>query len=836
MAQKYNGYNPQDYSDEYTYRRPRTSSKKSSGTERPAAPAKRQSTTANNRSTNPASGRHNASQSANRSSNSSVSKRMSKKKKLEKRRRRLKGILSGLLIVAIVFTIIGTGVFVGMYAAVMTEIEDMNIDTLVKNQSSFAYYTDAYGKIQELEMLSTTNNSIWVDANEINDNVKNAAVAIEDERFYKHNGIDLKRTLGATVKYALSKVGIGDASYGGSTITQQVIKNITKEKDKSATRKIKEILRAMALEKQCSKDEILTLYLNIVYFANQCYGVESAAQLYYGKSATQLSIPEAAAIVGITQTPSKFDPYAHPENTLDKRNVVLKKMYELGMIKKDEYQSASDAPLGVIPKRVNNEKKISSYFVDQVVLDVINDLQTQKDYSADFAEQQVFNGGLKIYTTMDLGIQQRMESVYQNASNFPNSGAQSAMVVIDPYTGAVKGIVGGIGQKTARGLNRATQSTRQPGSAIKPVSVYAPCIENEIITEGTVVKDEKITIGSDNWEPKNAYSGFKGNMLSVEAIGRSANIPAVKFLEMLGISKSYNFMEKKLGFTTLVNDDKNYSSLALGGLTKGVTVKEMAAAYSVFANGGKYHKPHTYSKVVNALGEVILENSEEPQTALSSSAAYAMADMLSYPVNASYGTGRAADLGQMPTYGKTGTTNDNFDKWFVGFTPYYVGAVWYGYDTPRAISASANPAVSVWKKVMASIHESLAVRDLNVPSGVREVSICRNSGNLPSSGCSSFKAYFKPGTEPSKRCSSHYSKGETDDVEKTDTPTKSTSPSPSIKATDKPSEEPTKKPSPEPTKASSTKAPATKEPTKAPSTNKPTTQTPTKTAIPTKQQ
>ena len=381
MAQKYNGYNPQDYSDEYTYRRPRTSSKKSSGAERPAVPAKHKSSSSTGRSSSPASGNNNTAPTAKRSSNSSVSKRMSKKKKLEKRRRRLKSFLSGVLIIAIVFTIIGTGVFVGMYAAVMTEIEDMNIDTLVKNQSSFAYYTDAYGKIQELEMLSTTNNSIWVDANEINNNVKNAAVAIEDERFYKHNGIDLKRTLGATVKYALSKVGIGDASYGGSTITQQVIKNITKEKDKSATRKIKEILRAMALEKQCSKDEILTLYLNIVYFANQCYGVESAAQLYYGKSATQLSVPEAAAIVGITQTPSKFDPYAHPENTLDKRDVVLKKMYELGMIKKEEYKSAIDAPLGVIPKKVNNEKRISSYFVDQVVLDVINDLQTQKDYS-----------------------------------------------------------------------------------------------------------------------------------------------------------------------------------------------------------------------------------------------------------------------------------------------------------------------------------------------------------------------------------------------------------------------------------------------------------------------
>lgn len=812
MDRKYNGYNPEDYSDDYAYRRPRSQARRSSRSQTGNSKKKSSnSSPAGQKSTSPAT---------HRSSNNTISK----KKKLEKRRRKLKSLLAGVLIAAIVCTIVGTGVFVGMYAAVMTEIEDMNIDALVKNQSSFAYYTDNSGNVKELEMLSTTNNSIWVDASEINENVKKATVAIEDQRFYKHNGIDLKRTFGATVKFMLSKIGIGDASYGGSTITQQVIKNITKEKDKSATRKVKEILRAMALEKQCSKDEILTLYLNIVYFANQCYGVEAASQLYYGKSAIDLNVQEAAAIVGITQTPSKFDPYVHPENTLDKRNIVLKKMYELGMLEKEEYKQASDSDLGIIAKKSNSNNNISSYFVDQVILDVINDLQVQKAYSKEFAEQQVFNGGLQIYTTIDLGIQQRMESIYNNTSNFPNSGVQSAMIIIDPKTGGIKGMVGGVGQKTARGLNRATQAKRQPGSAIKPLSVYGPAIENEVITEATVIKDEKITIGNDNWEPKNSYSGFKGNMLAVEAIGRSSNIPAVKVLDMLGITKSFNFMEKKLGITTLVNDDKNYSSMALGGLSQGVTVKEMAAAYAVFANGGQYYKPHTYTKVTNASGEVILENTSNPSTALSSSAAYVMADMLSYPVNASYGTGRAAQLPNMPTYGKTGTTNDNKDKWFVGFTPYYVGAVWYGYDTPKEISASSNPATAVWKKVMTSVHEGLSSKELNVPDSVRAVSICKNSGNLPSSGCSKITAYFKPGTEPSKRCTSHYSKSSRDDDDDSNTTTKSTknpekSPSPDdddTTATKKPTKEPTKQPTKEPTKSPSNDT-TTSKPTEEPS-------------------
>ena len=389
------------------------------------------------------------------------------------------------------------------------------------------------------------------------------------------------------------------------------------------------MMRAIALEKQLSKDDILTMYLNIVYFANNCWGVEAASNMYFGKSADELTLEEAASIVGITQTPAKYDPYAHPDNNIEKRNRVLGKMLELGMISQEEYDAASSASLKVVEKKSRSGGDMTSYFADQVMNDVIADLQNVKGYSEDFAQQQLTNGGIKIYSTIDPEIQDKMEKVFENTSNFPSSSAQSAMIIMDPYNGEIKGIVGGMGKKTEiRGLNRATQSKLQPGSAIKPLSVYAPAIELEQIDETTVVKDEKITIGNDNWEPSNSYKGFKGDMTIKEAVGRSSNIPAVKVLDMIGINKSYSYIENNFKISTLTSADKNYSSLALGGLTKGVSVKEMAAAYSIFANGGKYNKPITYTKVTDASGNVILENTRSSTQALKASSAYIMTDLL----------------------------------------------------------------------------------------------------------------------------------------------------------------------------------------------------------------
>ncbi len=699
-------------------------------------------------------------------------KKSGKKQLTEQQLQRRKIIGRSILVLCLIGIIVLTGVTIGMYFAVSREIKDMNIKNLALNYSSFIYYNDANGNTQELEQIQSETNRIWIDSEQIPQVMKDAIVSIEDERFYSHHGFDIKRTMGATVKWALAKVGIGSSDYGGSTITQQVIKNITSEKENKASRKIKEIMRAVALENELSKDEILTMYLNIVYFAENCWGVEAASNTYFNKTANELSLPEAASIAGITQYPSAYDPLVHPDKNVEKRNIVLGKMYELGKITQDEYNTAVGSPLVTSNEYQRKRANVTSYFSDQVVSDVIRDLQLQKGYSSDFATQQVYSGGLKIYATIDVDIQHIMENVYERRSNFglyedEDLGedqayykAQSAMVIIDPYTGAVKGLVGGLGEKTdIRGWNRATQAKRQPGSSFKPLSVYAPALDLGKITEMDVVVDEAIEIGNDKWKPKNSYDGFDGEMTIKEAVARSSNIPAVKVLDKIGLSSSFGYLQNKFHIP-LKEDDKNFSSLALGGLSDGVSPMEMAGAYCTFVNSGKYIAPYTYTQVVDASGQVILENTANASQAISASAAYITSDLLYGVVNSSRGTGRSAQLDSgIPAYGKTGTTDDDFDKWFVGYTPYYVGAVWFGFDQPSSLTRagiSRNPSVAAWKMVMDEIHQNLPEKTLEKPSNLVELEVCDISGKLPKTSCNTTVAYFVSGTQPKTYCSSHY--------------------------------------------------------------------------------
>jgi len=744
-------------------------------------------------------------------------RRVKKKKKKNTKVWRILGItgiavLSCLCIALVVVIAIGAG----MYKGVEKEIANIDFEALAYNYSSIVYATDKDGNPVEVEYLHNDGNREWIDNDKIPQVAKDAAVSIEDERFYEHNGVDFKRTTGAVFGWVGAKITGGSPSYGGSTITQQVIKNITNEKDKTVTRKVKEMMRAIAFEKRFTKEEILAAYLNIAYFGNQCYGIEAAAKMYFSKNAIDLTLPEAAMIVGITQAPTRFDPFKNPENALTKRNTVLKKMYELKKISKEEYQEAVASPLGVNENRGPNNAQIYNYFVDQVISDVIADLQQQKGYSYAFASSQVFGGGLKIYTTMDSDVQSAMEEVYQNTANFPlaSKGVQSAMVIIDPATGEIKGMVGGIGAKTeSRGLNRATQSTRQPGSSTKPISVYGPALEDGTITAATVITDSALTIKdtSGTWTPKNPYSGFKGDMTVRKAIEISANIPAVKTLQKLGLEKSYDFMTNKLGITSLTRADRNsLSALSLGGMSKGVSPEEMAGAYAVFANNGVYIEPHTYTKVVDHNGKVILENKPVTRRAMSEENAYIMTRFLKDVVNGSAGTGRSARLASMPTYGKTGTSNENNDKWFCGFTPYYVGTVWYGYDNNGSVGGS-NISAQVWKKVMEKVHEGLPVKDFDQPDDITVVSVCQLTGKLSSSGCVHGKnEYFAKGTLPESYCGNKHGgvvgetgddPGEVTEPTTTDDPGEVINPDPTATPTEtpKPTTEPSE-PQPRPSK------------------------------------
>ncbi len=713
---------------------------------------------------------------------SRVSPKQRKKNQKKSRRKKVLITLGAIFFVAV---IVCTGMLVGMYTAVKSEIKDMNIKTLALNQTSIIYCKNSDGKFEEYESIhGDGGNRIYTD--NIPQHVKDALVSIEDERFYSHHGVDLKRTLGATVKYALSKIGIGSANYGGSTITQQVIKNITQENTKTPTRKIKEMLRAIALENELNdKDQILNMYLNIAYFSSGCYGIEAAAQTYYGKSTEDLSIAEAASIVGITQRPAYYDPIKHPDNNEKKRNTVLAKMLELNKITQEEYDKAVSTPVEVKKSASDNQSKVSSYFVDMVIRDLILDLQDKKGYTESFATKQVYNGGLKIYITMDEDIQDKMEEVYEDTSNFPQADAQSAMIIIDYHNGEIKGVVGGIGEKTTiRGLNRAVQSKRQPGSAIKPLSIYTPAIEEgkkqsaseqtdssdkasdvkdgTAFTEATIVNDSPrtfITETKEEWKPSNSYSSPVGNMTAKQALEISSNVAAAAILEdyLGGPDTSYKYLEDKFHISTLdESSDKALSPMSLGGLTYGVSPKELAAAYGVIANEGKYIKPYSYTKVEDASGDVILENKSSSSQVISASTAYIMSDMLYEVVNGTdpHATGTKAKIPSQNTYGKTGTTNDDYDKWFVGFTPYYVAAAWYGFDEPKAISSSGNPALTAWQQVMRSVHDGLDTKELPKPTNVFSEKICKQTGLKANSGCPSTVCYFEEGTSI-KDCTSH---------------------------------------------------------------------------------
>lgn len=611
------------------------------------------------------------------------------------------------------------------------------------------YTTDKDGKSEVYEQIIASENRVWVGIEDIPQEMQNAIVAIEDERFYKHKGVDIKRTLGA-VWGELT----GGSGYGGSTLTQQLVKNITGDRERTKARKVREIFRALELEKTLDKSEILELYLNTVNFGQGCYGVETASNKYFGKSAKELTLAECASIAGITQYPSLYEPIGNPEENEKKRRLVLDKMEELGFITDVEHDEAYNTKLVFSENNVDTTNTINSYFVEKVISDVITDLTEKAGYNKSIATQMVYGGGLKIYSTVDVKVQKAMEEVYENESNFPKTSGdvkpESAMVISDPYTGEVKGIVGGRGKKSGNlVLNRATQSPRQPGSSIKPLAVYGPAIDTGKVTQYTVISDEPINI--NGWTPKNYDGTFEGSMTVMRALQKSQNIPAINILQKVGIDKSFEYLSQKMHFSTLDEvNDRNLPALALGGMSKGVTVYEMAAAYSVFPNKGVYNKPKTYTKVTDANGKVILEASDSSNVVFSENAAYIMRNLLKNVVD--HGTGYGAKISGMDTAGKTGTADNDFDKWFAGFTPYYCGVVWFGYDVPQKISAGGNPALKMWKQVMDKVHKGLDAKTFDKPSKSSATALCTQSRKLATGQCKVYYEYFSKGSAPTVYC------------------------------------------------------------------------------------
>ncbi len=668
----------------------------------------------------------------------------------------------GILIIGILFA----GVIFGFWGG-----SDIDVESLTMHQNTTLIYLDREtGEERQFDSVNAEQDRIWVDLEDTPEHLQNAFVAIEDERFYEHKGYDLRRTTKATLTWIGKKlIGKGgSASLGGSTITQQLIKNITGNTQQTAARKIQEISRAAALEKKLEKDEILELYLNCIYLSQGINGVQTASNLYFDKDVKDLSLAECASLAGITQYPSLYDPFVNPDKNKQRQEIVLGKMLELGYITQKEYEQAKAEPLNFVnPDEKEAETTTApgtnSYFVDQVIRDVLRDLQA-KGYSESLANKMLYSGGLKIYTTYQPEVQKALESYYANTDNFPNDGIQSAMAVTDVQTGAVVGIVGGIGEKPGSlTLNRAT-SPRQPGSTIKPIGVYAPAIEKGLITPASIYVDKATSYG--DWIPRNYDHSYRGSVNVRSALRSSLNTIPVEILNKMGAQESYDFLTKKLGITTLVKsrkiDGKIYSDiglsqLALGGLTDGVTAVEMAAAFSAFANNGVYHTPYTYTEVKDKEGNVILTSDRESWQAMKSSTAFVMHKMLQEVVTS--GTGGGAGISGYQTAGKTGTTSDNNDRWFIGYTPHYAAAVWYGYDIPKEISVSGNPCITVFRNVMNTIHQKIdpPYREIKRPSDVLSIEYCPLSGRQHTEECptepESF--YFIKGNVPGACTSDH---------------------------------------------------------------------------------
>ncbi len=642
---------------------------------------------------------------------------------------------------------------------------ELDIDKESLDYTSIVYGLDENGEYAECERIWAGENRIWVDYDEIPQNMKDAVVAVEDKRFFDHNGVDWGRTVYAFANMFLK---FYDTEFGASTITQQLVKNLTGENQHRIDRKIKEILTAVNLEQNYTKNQILEAYLNIMPLDQNLNGVQAAAKAYFNKDISELSLAECASLAAITQYPTKYGPFRSEENNKERRDMILGMMLEQEMITQEEYDAAINEVLVFTKEQFKSDvNSYQSYYVDQVMVDVINDLVEKKGYQRSYAQEVVTLHGIKIYTPMDIKMQDTLEEQFESMTAFPKvSGAvspQAAMVIIG-LDGRVQAMVGGLGEKKGDLLfNRATSALRQPGSTIKPIAIYGLAIEKGLINWSTIMTDKKIEL-SDGTIFSNYYNGYLGNMPIEYALQRSVNTIPVQLSQTLTPRESFNFLTDKLGITSLVSSRKvgtnvlsdiNLSPMSLGGLTDGISPLELAAAYQIFANGGYYNEPVTYLRVEDANGNIILEKETDPERVISEETAVIMNKMLQRVCTGTYGTGRAAKLNNMPTGGKTGTTNDKKDIWFVGLTPYNVSALWYGYDTPKTLTGINVSTPSLWKKIMTPIMAGKPTKEFIDSENVIECTYCLETGKLASSRCTSTEiGYYDKDKLPSI-CDSH---------------------------------------------------------------------------------
>ncbi len=703
-----------------------------------------------------------------------IKKQKNKKdKKTKKKHPKLRLFIKIVLILIVLMILIFAGIFAGYISGFFGDDFMLTEEELkVSNLNTEIY--DVNGVL--IQTLSGDESRKWIDIGDMAEYLPVAFVSIEDERFYEHQGVDFKRTIAATVRYALSKIGIGSSNYGGSTITQQLVKNLTKENEKEATRKIKEMARAYNLEKKLSKQQILELYLNLIFFGGQSYGVEMGSQYYFSKSAHDLSLAECAFLAGINNSPNIYEPFSEEQEEIDfiknRTKTVLGKMKELGKIKtEEEYNSAvEEVNNGLAFKKGNTLQNVYSYHTDAAIDQILAQIaQENPDWSDVRVKQYLYGGGLKIYTTQNSYVQSVLEiemakPEYQKPSReIEGAVSQAAMVIIDQGCGYVIATAGGTGVKTvSRGYNFATMEPKQTGSSMKPISVIAPAVQNGVITAGSVYDDvlTKFPGNSYGW-PKNYDGRYFGLSTVRQQIEVSHNIVPVRILNEMGIDKSIEFM-RTAGITTLNEKDERSLAIALGGLDVGITPLEMAGAYAAIANNGEYITPTFYTKVEDSDGKIVLEPKQERRRIMSEENAYIVKSILTQPVIS--GTATYCKISGMDVGAKTGTTDGDKDRWLCGFTPYSTGVVWFGYKYSETVYGfnGANPAGRIWANVMKTTHEGLPSARFEKPNNITYSTICRDSGLIATDLCSQdqrgsrvYTEVYVKGTTPTQRCNCH---------------------------------------------------------------------------------
>ena len=600
-----------------------------------------------------------------------------------------------------------------------------------------------------------------------------AYVAIEDERFEKHHGVDWKRTAGAI----FNTIFKGSSSYGGSTITQQLVKNLTKDDESSGLagiyRKIREWAKAYQVERMISKEQILELYLNILYVGGEgnLHGVELGAEYYFNKSAKDLTLAECAYMAGINSSPSSYNPFDtstdNTEKIKNKTKTVLGKMLELGSISQEEHDSAVaevDNGLAFSKGDVSTSSNYS-YHTDAVIDQVVNQVMEERGVSRQIAENYVYSSGLTIYSTVNNDIQARIEEEYKKDKyiisgrqkdqngNLINEHSQSGMAIVDYKTGYVVAVAGGLGEKEGSGWNRATQMKKQTGSSIKMVADVAPGLEEGVITPATRYMDEKTDFGN-NYIPKNDDKYDNEDMDIRYFIKRSKNIPAVKIMKELTPKKAIEYL-KKMGLESLDEEEDQVLALAIGGMTHGASPLEMASSYGTLANDGVYITPTFYTKVVDSSGNTVLTPKQEETRVFSEQTAYLAKQIGMEPVK-SGGTATYCAISGMDVVAKTGTTDNSNDRWLCGFTPYYAAATWYGYDNNEEVKWNGtNPAGLIWDAVMTDIHKDLAGARFERPSGIVEETICRATGGLATTGCTDTYTEIFDSNHLPEKCQGH---------------------------------------------------------------------------------